>query len=69
MSDSLFTALWIAWGVLFAVIEGAAIRSKQTERTLSGHVWALLRLRGPVWFLGAGFLVWLVLHFLGFGIV
>ena len=69
MSDWVFTALWVAWALMFAAVEGVALMRKRSGDTLSEHVWLLLRLRGPAWFLGAGFLAWLVIHFLGFGVI
>lgn len=60
-----WTWAWLAWGVVFGVIEFNALRSdRPNETTLSGHVW---RFRDTVpfgrWALG-GFLSWLVFHFM-----
>ena len=59
-----FTWFWIAWIVAFCVMEAIAIHRKAPGDTLSEQVWAVLRGRPPLWFIGAGFLVWLAGHFL-----
>lgn len=61
---SWFTWFWIAWILAFVVVEVIALRRKAPGDTLSEQVWAVLRGRPVLWFLGAGFLVWLLLHFL-----
>lgn len=64
---SVWTILWILWGVMFAAIEGVAIRNDARGDTLSEH----LRLwfsthdkRGrSVWLVVSGvFLAWFVTH-------
>ncbi len=63
-----FTVFWTLWIAAFLVIEIVALRRKAPGDTLSEKVWAILRFK-PAWFVGAGFLTWLVIHFLGFGVV
>lgn len=63
----IFTIAWIAWVAAFLVIEGIALYRKDTEATLSGHVWAVLRQRKLFWMLGAAFMLWLSAHFLSLG--
>lgn len=62
-----FTWAWIAWGVMFLIIEVIALKRRNGE-TLSEHVWRWIDVRNG-W--GAarvgvlGFTVWLVIHFQG----
>lgn len=65
--QSLFTMLWVAWLVSFAVIEGIALYRRRTSLTLSGHVWRVLRFRKLFYLLGAAFMIWLSAHFLSLG--
>lgn len=72
---SVWTWLWIGWGLIFAVIEGMALFNSKPGDTLSEHGWAWLgygsregrqpsgwtRLRR---FLILAFLAWLVAHFI-----
>lgn len=69
----LWTTLWIAWGALFVVIEGAALyRARDQARggTLSEFVWSWAGVRSPHWtwrrWLLLAFLSWLLVH-LAFG--
>ena len=64
---SIYTIAWIGWILAFCVIEGLALRSRREERTLSGHVWAVLKFRKLFWLLGAAFLLWVSIHFLSLG--
>jgi hypothetical protein len=65
MKRRLLTAAWIAWGLLFCLFE--ALGARVPGGTLSEHIWWLLGLHPILWFLGAGFLGWTVLHFLSGG--
>lgn len=72
-----WTVAWIAWGVAFAVIEGAALVNARSGDTLSEHVWAWLGVRRdgtapartPRWTLRVARLIvlsgllWLAIHF------
>lgn len=74
---SVFTWLWIGWGVAFGVIEGVALANSRHGDTLSEHVWAFLGVRRdgaaphrtPRWTLRVARIVvlsgmlWLTLHF------
>lgn len=73
---------WLAWGVLFCVIEGMALFNSVGGDTLSEHVWAFLgirnldgrRIQNPGgWarlrrFITLAFLAWLSVHLLTGGI-
>lgn len=70
-----FTAGWVIWLALFAVLEGIAIKDRRKGDTLSEHVWwAQERLRnagmiGKVLYgaLAGGIfilLTWLIFHFI-----
>lgn len=76
---SVWTWLWIGWGVYFAVVEGIALFNHGGGDTLSEHVWAFLgydeRRVGPPTgterlrrFLTLVGLAWLVVHLLTGGI-
>jgi len=56
--------LWVAWLAIFLVIEVPAIVNDTPGDTLSETVWAVVRVP-VVWWVLAGFLVWLVVHLLG----
>lgn len=65
---------WWSWGWLIIVVAGlalevAALLNKGRGDTASEHIWLLLRKSVLAWFLFAGLMVWLCIHFLGFGIV
>lgn len=65
-----FTVAWIIWGLMFAVIEGAALFNKRKGDTLSEHVWKWGGIRGKPRgykqrrFALLTFLTWLMVHFL-----
>lgn len=61
--NNTFTWLWLAWGGLFVVIEGAALLNKKRGDTLSEHIW-FLRSRKVGRFVVPAFLGWLAYHFL-----
>ena len=71
---TVFSWLWIAWGVLFMIIEGVAIVRKERGDTLSELVWAWFQLRGrkddkKPWqvilrIVFMAFWCWLTVHFL-----
>jgi hypothetical protein len=59
-----WTAGWLAWGVMFAVIEGAALVNNKgvKQDTLSQHVWWFRdNVKGGKVMLGLG-LAWLSIH-------
>ena len=66
-----YTWAWIGWLVAFCVIEGLALTNKTYGDTLSEHVWAALRGKGPAVkfrrFLLLTLLCWLIVHFLSGG--
>ncbi len=73
---SIWTALWLLWGLFFAIVEGAALFNGEKDDTLSEHVWkwfgigrngahpkvtGSIRLRR---FMLLAFMAWLAAHFL-----
>jgi len=67
--DPTYTALWILWALLFAVIEGSALAKRSPGNgTLTWNVRKLLALNSrSIWtgrVIAAGFLGWLVFHFM-----
>ena len=65
---SLFTWLWIGWGLLFAVVETVAIVNKRKGDTLSENLRALFHTSTKtgryVWIAFGGLLfAWLMVHF------
>lgn len=67
---TIYTWLWLAWGLVFLLIEGRALTNKQADDTLSEHVWKWFTVRGKNarWtfqrFFLAAFMVWLSGHFI-----
>jgi hypothetical protein len=61
-----YTIGWVLWLVWFAVLEGLALYDPDPGDTLSEHVWYCAQ-QPVVWWTMAGFLCWLVIHFLGGG--
>jgi hypothetical protein len=59
-----FGLLWLLWIVVFLAIELTAAANHKTGDTLSEWVWHVCTAHPVVYFPFAGFLVWLVLHFL-----
>lgn len=62
-----FTLLWVAWGLAFAVIEGVAIVNDRRDDTLSEHLREWFRTdrkRGrTAWLVVSGcFFAWFVTH-------
>lgn len=56
-----YTLVWIAWILVFAVFETLALLDPESGNTLSEHVWYLTS--SPVLKMTfAGFLLWLILH-------
>lgn len=49
---------------MFIVIETVALLDRRPGDTLSEHVWYIAQV-SVVWWLLAGFLIWLTAHFLG----
>lgn len=74
---TIWSWLWIGWGVAFVIIEGLAIKNKARGDTLSEHVWAWFQLKGrkdgkKPWqvLLRLGFIcfwAWITLHFISGG--
>lgn len=66
---SVYTIAWLFWFAWFAVVEGFALFHKDPDETLSGHVWKWFKIRDKprqwTWRRAvlAGFLVWLLVHF------
>jgi len=71
-----YSWLWGVFALLFAAIEGAALKNKNPGDTLSEHVWKWMGIKQPdgtpkpsgyIWRRGAlgVFLAWLVAHFFG----
>jgi hypothetical protein len=66
----IWTVLWLTWGGVFVVIEGAALITRTPDATLSEHIWAWLlirdrRHRALSWVLRGltlAFMVWLTGH-------
>lgn len=71
---SVYTILWLLWGLMFAVVEGAAIIDKRSGDTLSEHVWKWFavrvsagstpKARGLRRLALLSFMAWLSTHFL-----
>ena len=64
---SIWTWLWVAWGAMFAVIEGVAILNDSRDDTLSEHLrkWFTTKeKRGrSVWLVVSGaFFAWFIVH-------
>lgn len=62
-----WTFLWIAWGLAFVVIEGAALRNDNPDGTLSVHLRRWFRtdthLGRTAWLVVSGvFFAWFVVH-------
>lgn len=71
---TLFSWLWIAWGVLFAVVEGVALAKGDRPGkplTLSAQIWALIRGAGTWHHIArvvlVAFLAWLSVHMVSGG--
>ena len=63
----MFSKAWALWLLAFIVIEGLALLRPAKDDTLSEHVWSWLS-GGPArYILLGGFLIWLIVHFLGKG--
>lgn len=67
MIDPVFAAGWAVILAAMAVWEGIALRRKRQGDTLSELVWRVLRINNLFRWLAAGFLLWLLLHFVGLG--
>lgn len=66
---SIWTAAWIAWGLMFCAVEGVALANKTEGDTLSEHVWRWFGVTGKngggwTWkrYVLLAFLVWLTGH-------
>ena len=77
---TIYTVLWLLWGVYFLVVEGFALYKSKPGATLSAHVWAWFgtdsKSRGSKtgWarlrkFTLLAFLAWLVVHFMTGGLI
>ncbi len=67
----IFTWVWIAWGVYFAIVETLSIMNKRKGDTLSENIWKWFAVTDPKAKLRtlrrAGLLVgmlWLLIHFI-----
>lgn len=58
-----FGFLWLAWIAMFVIVELSAVLNHKTGDTLSEWVWHIIS-HPAVYFPFAGFLIWLLLHFL-----
>ena len=66
-TGNIFTWLWVAWGIAFAIIEGVAIRNDKKDDTLSEHFrkwWRTdTKLGRTIWLGISGiFFAWFVVH-------
>lgn len=64
---TIWTALWIAWGLAFALIEGVALANDTPGDTLSEHLRKWFRtdthLGRSAWLVASGvFFAWFVVH-------
>ena len=67
MNGTIWTTLWVLWGVLFAIIEAIAVTNDKRSDTLSEHLRLWFRTdtkRGrTVWLVvSGGFMAWFVSH-------
>lgn len=70
MPQHFYTWAWALWALAFFVIEGIALKDPDRGDTLSEYVWyamftgkAGFSPRSVVFYLVAGFMVWLTVHF------
>ena len=67
LPQTFYTVSWIVWVAWFVVIEALALRDRDPGDTFSEYVWAFMfdagRPRPVIYFLFAGFWLWLFLHF------
>lgn len=66
---SIWTGLWVIWGLAFALIEGAAIINDKADDTLSEHFRKWFRIdtkkgRSAWLVVSGGFAAWFVIHIL-----
>lgn len=61
------TRLWAVWMVGFVLLESWAVATSQPEHTLTWHLRPVFHSHPLAWFLLAGFLCWMCLHFLAPG--
>jgi len=61
---NIWRTLWVAWLVVFLVIEGLAIFNRTDDDTLSEFVWDFITINPIGWAGIAILLVWLISHFL-----
>lgn len=64
---SVWTILWLAWGAMFALVEGAALVNDKREDTLSEHFRRWFRtdtkLGRTAWIVASGiFFAWFTVH-------
>jgi len=68
LPQTFYTVSWVLWLLAFVIIEWLALKDIDTGDTLSEHVWAVMfqdgRPRPVIYYLVAGFMVWLLLHFM-----
>ena len=58
-----YTTAWVLILVQFCIVEWIALKDPDLGDTLSEHVWNLTSF-GVTWFVFAGFMLWLTIHFL-----
>lgn len=56
--------LWVMWLGIFVVLEARALLSRRKGDTFSEFVWAVLKNKPVLKWVGLGFMVWLTGHFL-----
>jgi hypothetical protein len=55
---------WVLWIVWFVVLETLAVLDPKTGDTLTEHTRPLFHHHPLLWFLAAGFVGWIAVHFL-----
>lgn len=69
----IWTYLWVAWGLIFAVIEGVAVANDKKDDTLSEHFRRWFRTDTKhgrtAWLVASGgFMAWFIVHILQEGL-
>lgn len=74
--NDVYSYAWYAWGALFVVIEGLALKNKNPGDTLSEHIWNIFKVdKETPWVLTprkvalGGFMAWLATHFFTGGVI
>lgn len=68
LPESVYLWGWTLWAVWFVVLETLALLDPKAGDTLTEHVRPLFHAHPLLWFLAAGFVVWLAVHFLAPGL-